>query len=130
SPSFAGPNAQSAAPAFTKPPSAQGAPALTIGAPNAVPRIGDAPPMLTKKDPEVRTHKEQFIYCEPEDSSFAAVSMRVYNTAKYAKALHKYNWVHPLVSDNIRQENPRLQPKQILYVPPREFLEERYAADI
>jgi hypothetical protein len=100
----------------------------TATAPIAVPSIAIKP--VAASLPEVKSFTPQTYFCKPEDTSFEAISTRVFGSPKYARALLLYNRDHPLAKDNLLQDNPRLLPNQEIFIPPREYLETRFAASI
>ena len=79
-------------------------------------------PKVTVIDPEP--------YVCKADDTFDTISTRFFATPKYSRALLQYNRDHPLANkDNVLQsDNPKLQPRQIIYVPPHDFLDTRFAS--
>jgi hypothetical protein len=78
------------------------------------------------KSPQVRSYDVETYVVKPEDRSFAAISQRVYNTDKYAKALAQFNKNYPLTAHALKQDSPVLQPGQQVYFPPVYVLESTY----
>src|SRR5262249_27458978 len=64
---------------------------------------------------------------KPGDT-FAKISVTHFNSDKYAKALERFNVNHPQANDNMRLDPPRLEPGQLIYIPPAYILEKRYGA--
>lgn len=83
--------------------------------------IGPKPPL-----PVVKDANPDIIECKPGDTSFAALSQRLYGTEKLAEALHEYNRKHASLLKNgqfVAMAQPILNPGQQVLVPPRELLE-------
>ena len=102
---------------------------------NTVPPISIAPINVkpqapTGNLPAVKSFDVDTYFVKPGETSFEAISNLYFKSPKYAHALHQYNRVHPLAKDNVREDNPRLQPGQAVFVPPREVLEAKFAAHI
>jgi hypothetical protein len=68
--------------------------------------------------------------CKPDDTSFEAVSTRLFGSPKYAGALHDFNRDHPLAKPNVKQDNPRLLPDQVIFIPTQQYLNARVGASI
>ncbi len=96
------------------------------------PKYNTAPPVLANPAagtlPQVTSFTPQPYNCQPDDTSFEAVSNHNFGSPKYARALLEYNRGHPKAQDNLRQENPRLLAGQQVYIPPRDFLESHFAS--
>jgi hypothetical protein len=83
--------------------------------------LGPKPPL-----PVVKDASPDIIECKPGDTSFAALSQRLYGSDKYAEALHEYNRKHSGALKNgerVAMAQPILNPGQQVLVPPRELLE-------
>ena len=63
--------------------------------------------------------------CDVNDTSFSAVSKRVYNTEKYGQALLQFN-----KDMRVTPENPHLLPGQLIQIPSVEYLEKNYSSAI
>ncbi|MCI0639248.1 MAG: hypothetical protein L0Y72_32410 [Gemmataceae bacterium] len=91
--------------------------------PNGAPPLGMKP---GAKLPDVKDYRIDTYFCQPEDTTFEALSQRFFRTSRFARALHQFNREHPLAKDNVRTDNPRLVAGQALFIPPAEFLQSRY----
>jgi len=96
----------------------------------ASPPVGIAPPVPTTPStlPKVTTVDIPPYVLRAEDRDLAAVSQHVYGTDRYAQALLAFNRDHPLSKEDIRKSPPRLVKGQMLYIPPPELLQGKYAA--
>lgn len=84
------------------------------GSPSTLPKVTtvDIPPYALRAD----------------DRDIASISQRLYGSERYADALLAFNRAHPLCKDEIRRTPPVLVPGQMLYIPPKELLESKYAS--
>jgi hypothetical protein len=100
----------------------------------APPPLGSAPPPLGNTAgssaapftgtglPQVKESNIQSIICQADDTSFTAISRRVYNDEKYAAALAQFNAQCP--------DRPLPIPGRKVHIPPVSFLEEHFASAI
>ena len=102
---------------------AMGSKTRNDGAPSPIPSAFTNAPTTA---PKVTSITLQTYVCQPEDTTFEAVSTRNFGSPKYARALLQYNRGDPRAKDNLRQDNPRLLAGQEVYIPPRDFLENRF----
>jgi hypothetical protein len=79
--------------------------------------------------PQVDSYDEETYHCRANDT-FRTISQEFYRTDKYERALMLFNRSHPLATDAVRQDPPRLQAGQPVYVPPARILERYYPAAI
>jgi Meckel syndrome type 1 protein len=103
-----------------------GTPANIGSPPIAVPNPPETPKPTVGTKPVVKFIDVQTYACKPEDTSFAALSKRFYGSERYGQALLQYNRDHPLVTESVKADPPRLRPGVDVYVPPLEILETRY----
>jgi nucleoid-associated protein YgaU len=104
-------------------PPALGAPAPVIGQPIKAP----TPPRPAP--PKVESYDEQN-YRAVAGDTFRSISARFYHSDKYERALVLFNRSHPMGCEGSRQDPPRLQPGEIVHLPPVYILERRYPAAI
>jgi hypothetical protein len=78
--------------------------------------------------PDVVTYTEATHEAGPGDT-FKSISQAKYGTDRYADALYRFNRSHPLAEDDL-PEDGSLKPRQKVYVPPAEILENRYPEQI
>jgi hypothetical protein len=64
--------------------------------------------------------------CQPGDTSFTALSQRLYGTDRYAAALQKFNQEHLQADPAVLQDPSRLQPGTRIQAPPPDYLEKSY----
>jgi hypothetical protein len=97
--------------------------------PIAVPSPGSAPPARPAASivPQVDSYDEETYRLKPGDT-FEKISAAHYNTDRYAKALERWNVLHPQASDSLRAEPPQLNAGQAIYLPPTFMLEKRYGS--
>lgn len=98
-----------------------------------VPPLGSGAPAFgvpggnTPGLPQVKNFNVQSVTTEPGDTSFTALSQRLFNTDKYGQALLQFNRDNnPLAGSGILQDPPRLEAGQKVFVPPTDILESRY----
>ena len=135
---FVNPQSSTLDPRSSLPPAnqlAQG-PAPTISGPGTVPSYqtpGLAAGNITApgRTPaaQVDSYDEETHLCKAGDT-FAAISMKYYQTEKYAQALLLFNRNHPRATAGVRQDPPLLMAGQPVYIPPLRVLEKRYATAI
>src|SRR5581483_4149311 len=120
--------AQTAVPTVAVIPTPNATPGATLDPPRGARPAAAADPFTTPPPPpEPKTQSylvEQYRW-QPSDS-FAGVSMRFYNTEKFAAALQQYNKDYPLAPPALRQNPPVLVPGQVVWVPPVRILERDY----
>ncbi len=126
------------APSPSSSPPAPSPSAFTGPASRAQPRTGatlaDArstgtPASLTSNEPQVESYDEETYVWQPNDS-FRAISQDRYKSDKFERALLLFNRNHPLAKPGIKEEPPKLQPGQEIYIPPTRILEKYYAIGI
>jgi hypothetical protein len=103
-----------AAPTATTPP-------ITVPGPGAASSSRGAAPAT----PQVESWDEESYRIKAGDT-FARISVAHYNTDNYAKALERFNVNHPQAGEHMRSDPPRLDPGQLVYIPPAYILEKRY----
>jgi hypothetical protein len=96
-------------------------PAITV----PVPGGGVSPRPTAPVTPQVESWDEETYRIKAGDN-FARISAAHYNTDKYAKALERFNVNHPQAGEHMRSDPPRLEPGQLVYIPPTYILEKRY----
>jgi LysM repeat protein len=79
--------------------------------------------------PQVDSYDEEMYQCQQGDS-VASISMRYYQSEKYAQALLLFNRNHPRASDGVLLDPPVLQAGQPVFIPPLRILERNYARAI
>ncbi len=87
-----------------------------------------APAPSSGRLPEVKTYPTQVRpeVCQPGDSSFAALSQRLYGSDRYASALQAFNREHVQADPAVKQDPPRLQAGTRVFVPPASLLDSAY----
>lgn len=98
-----------------------GSPAVTAPLPQSTP--------AASSEPQVDSYDELTYRCQAGDS-FQSISLAMYKSDRYARALQLHNRNHPRATDNVRQDPPTLPPGQAVYVPPQRVLEKQYASVI
>jgi hypothetical protein len=86
-------------------------------------------PSPASRDARVESYDEDKHVCGANET-FRTISQTYYQSDRFADALLLFNRNHPLAADGMRQDPPRLQPGQAVYVPPASILEKYYAATI
>ncbi|HEV2949535.1 MAG TPA: hypothetical protein VGX70_19315, partial [Gemmataceae bacterium] len=79
--------------------------------------------------PKVDSYDEETYLCKQGDR-FEDISMKFYQTEKYAQALLLFNRNHPRAIAAVRQDPPTLAVGQAVYIPPLRVLEKQYATAI
>lgn len=73
---------------------------------------------------------DEVTYRSKAGDTFASISKEQYNSDVYASALLMYNRNHPQnqgpAADNLRRDQPVLQPGQPVYIPPMRILEKQF----
>lgn len=90
------------------------------------PPVGIAPP--SKDLPKVVSVDILPYILRPDDRGFEDISRNAYKSEKYAKALLAFNREHPMAAKEVKATPPVLIPGKTVYVPPVEFLTEKYAS--
>jgi hypothetical protein len=78
---------------------------------------------------KVDSYDEETYVCKQGDR-FEDISMKFYQTEKYAQALLLFNRNHPRAIAAVRQDPPTLAAGQAVYIPPLRVLEKQYATAI
>ena len=78
---------------------------------------------------KVDSYDEETYLCKQGDR-FEDISMKFYQTEKYAQALLLFNRNHPRAIAAVRQDPPTLAVGQAVYIPPLRVLEKQYATAI
>ncbi len=78
--------------------------------------------------PEVRTTTTQIRedFAQPGDTSFAALSQRLYGTDRYAAALQAFHRNHFQADPAVKADPPQLRAGTRIFVPPPDVLEKNY----
>jgi hypothetical protein len=100
---------------------------IPVGRPPAaaVPPVPVAASPTRQSSPDVVSYTEE-TYVANAGDSYQSISRAKYGTESYAHALYLFNRSHPLAGEEVSQgENVR--PRQSIYLPPAEILQNRYA---
>jgi hypothetical protein len=114
-----GTNPPGIAPVGTPP--SVGTPPIKVSVPQVAPGLQEG----------VKFCDVQHYVCKAEDTSFVALSIRLFGSPRYAEALLRFNRNDmPNVADEVRADPPRLRQGITVYIPGLEDLEARYPETI
>jgi hypothetical protein len=90
-----------------------------------VPAPVEKPRLPVSSGATVMVYETKSYICNPEDTTFEALSEHLYGSPDYAQALLRYNREHPRGDPGL-QGASRPQPGMTIQVPPKDILKDRY----
>jgi hypothetical protein len=84
------------------------------------------PPTAVNVAPSVDAYDELTYRCKNDDT-FAGISLKFFQSEKYARALQMHNRNHPRAPEGILHDPPNLANVQV-YIPPLRILEKNYGS--
>jgi hypothetical protein len=91
----------------------------------AVPPVPVAASPTRQSAPDVVSYTEE-TYVANAGDSYQSISRAKYGTESYAHALYLFNRSHPLAGEEV-SKGENVKPRQSIYLPPAEILQNRYA---